>query len=116
MNDLQRQALTAMAGECFETAQSKGWHDPEIEKTPLEFHMLMVSEIAEATEAVRNGQEALFVDSDNGKPEGEAVELADCVIRIFDYCESRGFDIGKAMQLKMAYNKTRSFRHGNKLK
>jgi hypothetical protein len=48
------------------------------------------------------------------KPEGELVELADAVIRIADYCESKGWDLEKALQLKMNYNDTRPFRHGGK--
>lgn len=49
------------------------------------------------------------------KPEGELVELADAMIRIFDYCGSKGWDLEEAIRLKMEYNATRPYRHGNKL-
>ena len=48
------------------------------------------------------------------KPEGVAVELADCVIRILDYCGHAGIDIEEAIRIKHEYNKTRPYRHGGK--
>lgn len=50
----------------------------------------------------------------NPKPEGIAVELADCIIRILDYCEHSGIDMERILQIKHNYNKTRPYRHGNK--
>jgi len=89
-------------------AKEKGWY--ETERTPLEYHMLIVSEVAEATEAVRSGQPP----TNTGKPEGEMIELADAVIRIMDYFEYRGFDLEGAIRTKHEYNKTRPHRHGGK--
>lgn len=48
------------------------------------------------------------------KPEGIPSELADAVIRIFDMCGYYGIDLEKAIDEKMAYNKTRSYKHGGK--
>jgi NTP pyrophosphatase (non-canonical NTP hydrolase) len=48
------------------------------------------------------------------KPEGIASEMADCIIRILDYCAYEGIDIEQAIQLKHEYNKTRPYRHGGK--
>ena len=45
---------------------------------------------------------------------GEAAELADCVIRIFDYCGAFGINLGEAIQKKHAFNITRPYRHGGK--
>lgn len=46
------------------------------------------------------------------KPEGVAVELADCIIRCLDTMYSLGVDIDDVVAEKMAYNATRPHKHG----
>ncbi len=104
-------SMNDLVAEIHDWAQRKGWWDKP--RDPLTLHMLMVTEIAEATEAVRNGESSFYFDA-NGKPEGEAVELVDCLIRIFDYFGYRGWDIEKIIESKQAYNETRPYRHGGK--
>ena len=94
-----------------ETAKRKGWYDKE--RNPLEIHALFHSEIAEATEQVRKSQPAIWYDN-NGKPQGEAVELVDCIIRIMDWFEKNGWDLQEILELKTKYNETRPYRHGGK--
>jgi len=48
------------------------------------------------------------------KPEGWVIEIADCLIRLADTCAHEKVDLVKALELKMAYNKMRDYRHGNK--
>lgn len=136
--------LNDWVDEVHGTAKEKGWHDQDLKRTALEMHMLMVSELAEATESARKGEPPIwqaqantqgghFTDanlartikkvepqdgtwSPNLKPEGEAVELADCVIRIMDYFGAMGWDLERVLSAKHEYNKTRAFRHGGKLK
>lgn len=102
--------------QAHETAKAKGWHDTA--RSALECHMLMVSEIAEASEEVRNKKAPMYfhepMDGCFAKPEGEAVELIDCVIRIFDYFGRNGWDLEDILKTKMRYNETRSYRHGGK--
>lgn len=74
----------------------------------------MHSELSEALEVYRNGYDPNVVYFDKGKPEGFAIELADCFIRILDTCEALGIDLQLATEMKLAYNKTRPFRHGGK--
>ena len=105
--------INKMAEIAHETSVEKGWHEEP--RTPLEIHMLMVSELAEATEQVREDNPALWYGID-GKPEGEAVELADVVIRIGDYFKSNGWNLAAVIADKMAYNKGREHRHGGKTK
>lgn len=97
----------------YEAAKAKGWYEgPPV--PALARHMLMVSEIAEATECVRNNEPA-FHTGKNGKPEGEAIELADAVIRIADYFGAMGWSLENMIKTKMAYNETRPHRHGGKV-
>lgn len=48
------------------------------------------------------------------KPEGIAVEMADCLIRILDWFGKEGLDADRIIREKMEYNKTRPYRHGGK--
>ena len=41
-------------------------------------------------------------------------ELADVIIRALDTAKAMGIDIGRAVQVKSAFNETRPFRHGGK--
>ncbi|UZQ52729.1 nucleotide pyrophosphohydrolase [Clostridium kluyveri] len=63
--------------------------------------MLIVSEIAEAQEALRKGDMENF---------GE--ELADVVIRTADLCGGLNIDLESEIKKKMEKNKTREFKHG----
>lgn len=85
--------------------------------------MLVVSELAEAVEDYREHPLGItdirYEDHDHGrdhplKPVGFPIELADSVIRLGDLCGRYGIDLGKAVEIKMAYNKTRPMRHGGK--
>jgi len=106
--------IKELVTRAFKTAYAKGWHDYGISRRPLEVHALIHSEISEATEEARLGLEPLRGGDGEMKPEGELVELADAVIRIADYCGAKGWDLEEAIRLKMAYNETRSYRHGGK--
>lgn len=103
--------INDLVNEIHNIAKDKGWYNPA--KTSLEVHMLIVSEIAEATEHCRNSNQPFFIDK-NGKPDGEAVELVDAVIRIMDYFGYKEWNLEQTIEAKMEYNKTRSYRHGNK--
>lgn len=106
----------------YNNAKDHGWHDQP--RSIGDLICLMHSELSEALEEHRKGkppQEIYFVSKNPvvlgspEKPEGIPIELADCIIRIFDFCGLHDIDLEKALSLKMEYNKTRPYRHGNKV-
>lgn len=102
--------LNELAKEIHENAVNKGWWTDEREVP--EIIALCHSELSEALESYRSGEPILF--SVDGKPEGLAVELVDCVIRILDYMAYIGVDIDAVTRLKLEYNRSRPYRHGGK--
>lgn len=77
--------------------------------------MLIVSEAAEALEELRDGRPAndtWYAPEKPGKPEGVPSELADIVIRVLDFADANGFDLGDILAEKIAYNTGRPFKHG----
>lgn len=93
------------------THWSKGWN--KIKRSPLENHALIVSEVAEATEAIRRGDDGIFIK--DGKPEGEFIEIGDVIIRCFNYLTENGQNVEEILELKNNYNKTRKKLHGKKI-
>ena len=83
---------------------------------PLESLMLVVCELAEAAENVRDDDMEIRYD-ENGKPEGFPVEVGDAIIRL---CNLSGVEIPadilvRAVVEKLRYNRTRPRNHGRKI-
>lgn len=148
--------IEAVMLECNQTAREKGWWEKTCDvcngtgtegdyacpqclgikklyndRNIGEVIMLMVTELAEAYEEIREGipldhiylkkgsvvvsNSPWDVDLDPTlKPEGVPVELADVLIRIFDFCQEKNIPLEHALRIKMDYNKTRPYRHGGK--
>lgn len=120
--------LNVLAKELHDTAKSKGWYKGERNKAEL--IALIHAELSEALEELRNGhlpkeiyfktvteslEPQIMGGSMSGeKPEGFPIEIADVIIRILDMCAYLEVDIEEAIKIKMEYNKTRAYRHGNK--
>lgn len=66
--------------------------------------MLIVSELAEAMEGERKG----LMDDKLPHRRMAEVELADALIRIFDYAGEEGYDLEGAYREKLAYNAVRA--------
>ena len=104
--------LNEWAKEIHENAVNHGWWDEP--RSFGEIIALCHSELSEALEEYRDGNPNLYYN-DYDKPEGIAVELVDCIIRILDWCGKEGIDIDEIIRIKHKYNKTRSYRHGGKV-
>jgi len=108
-SDLHAEALTRLSNEIHADNLKAGWYTDHTTGLPKvmndgERFMLMVSEIAEAMEGNRKN----LMDDKLPHRKMEEVEMADAVIRIFDYCGWKGYDIGGAVEEKRAYNAVRS--------
>lgn len=94
--------------------KAKGWWEKP--RNVGELLALLHSEVSEALEEYRmpgkfKPNEIRFV---KGKPEGFGIELADLFIRLMDMCEGLGIDMEKMVEVKMAFNEKRPYRHGGK--
>ena len=115
---LQIEILQSLA---HEIARSKGFYKTIDEATVshesgLNFVsstqlMNATSELAECNEWLRKGNpESDHLPGVSGAEE----EVADCIIRLLDFCEFRGWNIGKTILSKMQYNIGREHMNGGK--
>lgn len=121
--------------EVHENAKAHGWHDEQ--RTFGEIIALIHSELSEALEFERDKNNTRYMkgridyryhysgggyiatepnERTTTKPDGVLPELADVVIRIFDYVGSidRVDDFIRAVKEKHEFNKTRPYKHGGK--
>lgn len=95
---------------------------------------LMHSELSEAFEDFRDGHSptAHFYRAKDGrmfdiqslpgvedgvplKPCGIPSEMADVIIRVFDFCGAHGIDLERAVREKMMFNESRPYKHGKQI-
>jgi NTP pyrophosphatase (non-canonical NTP hydrolase) len=128
-----------LISQAHEMAKSKGFWEGERNKSEL--LMLVVSELAEALEALRKDHyadqavvESLSHDIELDRTDEEFMlkainwktsfeqgvkssfedEIADVAIRLFDLCGGLGVDLEKHIEMKMKYNSMRGYKHGKK--
>ncbi len=99
----KRKGLNECSAECFK-ANEKWHHDlvtgKRLDRNKGELFMLMVSEISEAMEGERKN----LMDDKLPHRRMVEVELADLLIRVFDYAGEFGLDLEGAYSEKMKYN------------
>jgi NTP pyrophosphatase (non-canonical NTP hydrolase) len=116
-------SLKEMSAEVEDFERSKGWLDQQFSFG--ERMALLHSEVSEALEAWRMwGTEdategAYFPDGTlyggtRPKPEGVGSEYADILIRLIGDARRDGIDLDFEYERKMAFNRTRPYRHGGK--
>lgn len=101
--------LQDLINDVHGNAVAHGWWEGGGERNIGEALALMHSELSEALEAARAGfpQDQKLPEYDNF-----TVELADCIIRIFDLAGGMGLDLVGALLAKHEFNKSRPFKHG----
>lgn len=107
--------LKELCQKSHDMAREKGfWDNP---RNTSELLMLVVTELGEACEALRNNRtQANFNAHDNNPPNWEKDtfedEIADSFIRLGDLCNALGIDIEWQIKEKMKYNEERPKKHG----
>lgn len=118
-------SIPQMQAEVVQFCHDKGWSGPGGPSITFGDAMSMLhSEVSEAVEAYRVWGTSDATDPEPGeyakgqpitpKPEGVGSEFADVLIRLLDDCDRYGIDLDAEYERKMAYNLTRSYRHGGK--
>lgn len=122
--------ISELVRRAHATAVDKGWHDtrrklhealagqPDMIKLVDALSVgswcaMAHTEISEMVEAYRERGLEAHVRED-GKPEGFASEAADVLIRLADTCGEFEIDLEAAVEQKLAFNLSRTYRHGNK--
>ena len=100
-------SLNEYAIEIAKWRESKGFITPEHISDAtgtLAKLMLVVSEVSEACEAIRDNDFFNFKE-----------EIADTFIRLLDICGTMKIDIDTEIRTKMAKNEKRPYKHGRKI-
>lgn len=99
MTDLRR-----LQAEAWAIAEDSGFHEGEghgDERSRAKILALIHSEVSEALEADREGDDELYAE-----------ELADIVIRVMDHAETEGINLEEEIKRKNAINEGREYKHG----
>lgn len=108
--------LQALGRKFYDLARTKGWLQDD--RTFGDDCALIASEVSEMLEAFRAGGSPgeIQYEEDIEKPYGIAIEAADILIRLLEFCHRRGIPITRAVEIKHQYNRSREgSRNGRRL-
>lgn len=127
MKEIKVPKLNNFAKLCYTEAEDRGFHstgkitDPK-SKEVIAFVANLHGEVSELYEAWREGRLNEPCDKAEGMKEAGlevltcgSEEICDIIIRALDTAETLGIDVEKDIKIKLEYNRTRAYRHGNKL-
>lgn len=111
------QIIEAMRNEVRAVNVANGWFDAD--RTFGEDIALLHSEVSEMLEAYREWDVADMTQPHHptdppNKPEGIGSEAADVLIRLLDTCHRHNINLYAEFTRKIAYNRTRGYKHGGK--
>lgn len=101
-------ATISLQRRLFDECESAGW-DPDKRNTFAEECAHLHEEVSEAFREWRLNKNFDINYDDRGKPGGIPIELADVLIGLFYNAELHGFDLLSAVEIKHAYNLSRSY-------
>jgi len=93
--------------------RATGWYDTP--HTPVEDASLIHSEASEMLEEIRKERWVTQFEGADNKPVGVASECADVLIRLIDFCYRYNINLGKEVETKLEFNRSRAHRHGGKV-
>ena len=100
--------IRELMDEIHQCAVDHGWW--ENERNDGEMIALIHSELSEILEALRKPGQSDHIPEFSGVEE----EAADVLIRLLDMAKARGWRLEQAVDAKVAFNRTRPFKHGGK--
>ena len=108
-------SIEEMQLEVWENNVAHGWFEQD--RSVGDDVALLHTEVSEMFEAYRvtGVADATADPVETSKPEGFGSEVADVFIRLLDTCQRRGIDLLWEYERKMAYNRTRPYKHGKNL-